>query len=196
MGFDLSDAKTARQVVTKGLADFGFTGKTPAYKVQTRRGKIASTAGILHLESDGVGSSVNITKTDLGQHLPVRVTGLNDNWDAFYANLSTGGFKPLRVNGGETYVVIEDLEKGDRDIFVGHPVVCDNKRLVMNLTFEGGKPQLMMAVHNPTDETVTTNWNVAEGCGIDKEMGQLTLKPGETKTIGLKQKLTNSMLNR
>lgn len=137
--------------------------------LEVKRGRLLSQFGILEFApEEGVvefvvpnpGWRVNVP-------LGVRIHGFNPNWTV--GQLQIEGYSTNFYTNGKN--VYRQLGMDDRDLIhltlypdfaprthnvVGHPVQCDNRDLIIEVTQLSVKPhQYRVAVNNPTNQTIT-----------------------------------------
>lgn len=169
------------------LAKLGI-GAPAAYKVEATCGKSEIKDGILNISADNGAFCATFSQADLPMDLPVKVQGLNPNWDA---GLLYKGKNILRIpvyqeneylqrsvfynewhyedklyhipfaEGGIAYLQV-DLTKGPREVFIGNLLVCDAPEL--RLTCTDTRPgKYAFEAHNPTDKPMATTVRNAQG---------------------------------
>jgi len=173
--------------VTDVLYSLGIRGE-PAYAVTPTVGTVRDTRFILSLEAIDHGFAGTVTEAKLPLDLPVRISGLNPNWDAgiLYKGECTLLIPEWVVDEfGLRYVerrerrvkdellhfpVLEDgtgflqidTEVGAKDVFVGNLLVSDNKDAVLMLV-DTRPGKAAFVVHNPTDNDMTCSVRPAPG---------------------------------
>jgi hypothetical protein len=167
----------------------GLRGRT-AYAVQPRQGKVVDTAFVLRLQAEGGGFAGRITQAKLPLCLPVSISGLNDRWPAgiWYQGACTL-YQPIwtmdrvhnrfaqkqprqtidevvrcgSVNG--TGMLQVDTETGDKDVFIGNLLVCDQPDVILELDdVRPGKGRL--SANNPTDQPLTVTIRPGPGFSL------------------------------
>jgi hypothetical protein len=123
-------------------------GGDPAYQVTVRHGHCVGTNFLLDLESEGGYVRVDLTQAHLPIRLPVRVAGLNPVWGAWVADIARDTALPLGIieREGVGYTTC-DLTRGNTELFVGHPVICDRPDVPINALPEG--EIWRVELHNP-----------------------------------------------
>jgi hypothetical protein len=152
-GADKGDAQVARW--QRLGTDFGITGK-PVYAVSATQGAVKATRYVLELAAKNNGFAGTIGKAELGQRLPVKVTGLNDKWTAGKVDLARKQWFPLGVRDGAAYTTVDTAE-GEHQLYIGNLVTADNADLVLTLVPDNADGKTCLDVHNPTAQSVTTN---------------------------------------
>ncbi|MCE5241124.1 hypothetical protein LLH23_21890 [bacterium] len=181
----------------------GLRGK-PAYTVKPTHGQVLDTKLALRLQAEGGGFAGTITQARLPLDLPVYITGLNDRWPAgiLYKGKHALYLPVWKMNrAGDRWSVREqrtldnelrrfpvldgvgllqvDTELGDRDLYVGNLLVCDQPEVFLELEDARPGKQVIM-VNNPTDRDLTVT--VQAGPGFDLLAGlrkTLAVKAGE-----------------
>jgi len=147
--------------------------------LEVKRGRmVASDAkrpmvgGLLEIAAADGAVTVSASKsaTPVNVPLPVRIGGLNPNWSAGvflhhgYALGNYGkGTNRYRAAGvdrdGHAYTALFTDHADRTEITIGHPVVCDDDRLFIQVTprdDRGAKDSWHVSVNNPTDSAVET----------------------------------------
>ena len=87
--------------------------------------------------------------------LGLRLSGLADNRSAVLA-LPDGRVRLIPVEKGVAYVALGDEESG-KELFIGHPVKCDNPDVGLYLTLGKDLKTWQLEIHNPTANAVTAH---------------------------------------
>ena len=166
---------------------YGLDGP-PAYRVKASWGAVRGTRFTLDLGAKDGAAVASISQAPLPDDLPVRVNGLQGRWSAVCADLPVAGgpisdpgslkWRPVGVYKGVGYLAI-NINKGPRRLFMGHPLVCNQPKLFLNL-ISWGKAGLRVEVHNPTKKPLKTTVR------ISPELGQKSLPlavPAESSRI-------------
>ncbi len=163
--------------ITDVIDKLGIDG-TPAYKIFPVSGKVLDTKYILKLAADNGGFSGKISQASLPIDLPVMICNLNKNWDSviwykgknklltalrtfddrgcdFISRHEMEYEDEVRFFGvlGDTGYCQIDTELAERDIFIGHPIICDRKDVMISIA-KCGKEGFSFEVHNPSDSAV------------------------------------------
>jgi len=84
---------------------------------------------------------------------------------------------------GDSAYVTMDLREGDKDIFIGHPIVCDDKEVFINVV-QTGEKKFGIYLHNPTPKEKRIRVRSADQWNWGKlPTRQISLDPGEVKAI-------------
>lgn len=185
------------------VAKLGLRGQT-AYTVKPERGKVLDTRFTLSLQADGGGFSGVITKAGLPIDLPVTVTNLNDRWPAgiLYRGKNDllipvwkmdkvsnrwsereqrtieNELRRFSVQDGVGMLQV-DTELGDRNVYIGSLLVCDQPEVFLELEDARPGKQIIMA-NNPTDKPLTVTIKPGPDFDLLPTFSKtLTLKPGE-----------------
>ena len=181
---------------------------TPAYEVTADSGKVLDTKYILSLAAENGGFSGKVSKAELPIDLPVMISGLNPRWDAliwyrgendlliakrtfddrgcdFISRHVSKCRDEVRFFGvlDDTGYCQIDTETGDRDLFIGHPVICDQKEVFISIS-KCKRNQIEFELHNPTGKSLTCKVENAPGLpdiGIFK--AEITLPPGSSRRV-------------
>ncbi|HEY3416510.1 MAG TPA: hypothetical protein VGM23_06475, partial [Armatimonadota bacterium] len=150
------------------------------------------------------------TQAKLPLDLPVFIDGLNERWPAGilyqgrnelmvpvwridkvgnrYAELvKTPGENQLRrfaINNG-TGMLQVDTEIGDKDIYIGNLLVCDNREIILSL--DDARPdKRIITANNPTDTPVTCTIKPGPGFDLLGNFSKtVTLQPGGFERFSL-----------
>jgi len=190
-------------------AGFGLQGE-PLYRVEPVLGRVAGTRYVLDAVAEDGGFRARFGKAALPSDLPVRVAGLNDRWQAgvWYVgkvrfkrpewtfNIYGGmiavlkdrtfedAFLPGPVEAGVGWFAL-DVEDSDREVYVGHPVVCDRDEAFLQL-LDWRAGSAAIEVHNPTDAAVDCTVRNAKGFTLLGEFSRRVAVPaGESVTVQL-----------
>ena len=87
--------------------------------------------------------------------LGLRLSGLADNRSAVLA-LPDGRIRLVPVENGIGYIALGDEESG-KELFIGHPVKCDNPDVGLYLTLGKDLKTWQLEIHNPTAKKATTH---------------------------------------
>jgi hypothetical protein len=137
-------------------ADFGLTG-TPTWKFEPVQGTVGPADYPAALQAGAgqcfVGRVSGVDK--LAANLGVAVSGLRDNWTAFFQTQGTGGqTRIISVEKGTGYAVVTAAEEGNT-LFLGHPLIADNPEVGLTVARSGDRKYWVAEIHNPTDKAVT-----------------------------------------
>lgn len=131
-----------------GLAN----GKT-AYTVKASLGHVLSQAFLLTVDGQGMGFRATLTPAKpYPVNLPIVVTRLNPNWSAVYAEVQSKRCRPVNLDSQGTSYITYDLGDAAKDIFIGHPFVCDHPEVSLTVA-QISPTTYAVEVHNPTDIT-------------------------------------------
>jgi len=148
---------------------FGLTGENGS-GIRVKRGKLVSHRGMIELEPSGGVIEFEVPNPGWRVNLPlgIRVRGLNPNWtvgqfqvEGYSQRFYTDGRNVWRQLGPDDrglvhLAVYPDHTRRSHQI-VGHPVQCDAKALIIQVTKLSDKPaQYHVAVNNPTDKPIRT----------------------------------------
>ncbi|MGB9877038.1 MAG: hypothetical protein ACPLPS_04645 [bacterium] len=162
-------------------SEMGLAGK-PAYRLEIEKGKVISQEYILEVDGKGEGFAGRISKSNLPLALPIVVRRLQERWSVFLLERDKKRARPLGQLNDKAYATI-DLREGDKDIFVGHPIVCDDKEIFINVVQTGDKI-FSVYLHNPSSKkkNIIIRSNNLWSWGKLRPQ-KLSLSPGEVKQI-------------
>jgi hypothetical protein len=161
--------------------DYGLSGE-PAWKFAPQQGQVGAPDYPVSLEA-GPGHCFKGRVTgvaNLPGNLGVTVSGLRDNWTAFYQTQGAGGqTRIISVEKGLGYAVVRAEDEG-KVLFIGHPLTADNPNLSLTVARTGDWKKWVAEIHNPTDQpiTATVRSNPAFQGFVFSE--KLTVNPGSS----------------
>jgi hypothetical protein len=117
-------------------------------------GKITGQRYILSIDGGETQAFSGELSGDLISSLPIEVSGLNDHWTAVFFDRQEGKARPLGVFENKAWAIVP--LHGKSDLFVGHPVICDQPKIMLQFT-QTGDDAWRLEAHNPTDADVTVN---------------------------------------
>ncbi|MCG2661147.1 MAG: hypothetical protein L6437_12995, partial [Kiritimatiellae bacterium] len=148
---------------------YGLDGKHNSGLV-VKRGKLLSHFGLVDLAPENGVVEFEVPAPDFPLQLPLglRFIGFNPNWALGQFQIS--GYSMGKYSNGAN--VYRNLAMDDRDMaflavypdnvplshsIVGHPVQCDNPKLIIEFAQLNAKPvEYHVAVNNPTDAPINT----------------------------------------
>ena len=155
-------------------------GCEPAYSVQASRGQVEDTTGRLLATASEGAFVAQLSKTMMPTDLFVEVEGLTDGWTAA-KQVNGGALRAITCQGGTGYTNV-DLNAGDVDLLIGHPVTCSDPRA--RLVAWWSEDGLSVFANNPTEEdlacTIAAN-SAFQGLPTVKE--QVKIPAGESVTL-------------
>ena len=176
---------------------YGLDGKHDS-GIQVKRGKLLSHFGLVDLAPENGIVEFEVPAPDFALQLPLglRFIGFNPNWTVGQYQISgyTTGFY---TKGNNVY---RNLATDDRDMVylavypdnipvshsvVGHPVQCDNPKLIIEVTQLNDKPvQWHVAVNNPTDTPISATLRKTMNIpGFDFTDTKVEVPPGGYKVV-------------
>ena len=120
----------------------------PAYGLKPTRGEVLSTLYRVRAKAQGGAWAAQLTPASLPLLLPIEVSGLQSNWEAFLYDQKTKLMRPVPVVEGTGYVSLDTTNGAD--MIVGHPVTCDRPEVKLVVLETGGKWSVVL--HNPTEK--------------------------------------------
>ncbi|MHB9133371.1 MAG: hypothetical protein ACYDBB_20075 [Armatimonadota bacterium] len=138
---------------------YGIAGGKPAYTATATQGTITSSRYLLELAAKDYGFSGAISKAELPQRLPVKVSGLNEKWTAAKVDLERKQWFPLGVWQGAAYTTVNTKE-GDHTLYLGNLLTTDNPDVTLTLLPANADGITYVEIHNPTDKDLTVTVNV------------------------------------
>ncbi len=160
---------------------YGLAGD-PGYAFALKTGELLGTVYELRLRAADGAASVALEQADLPGALPIAVENLNDRWSAVVAEGDDVRFIGVFEECGFT---VADIREKSRELFVGHPVICGDARLFLELS-GWGESKATVEVHNPTDAPIETWVAVAPACPfIVQDRRTVTVPAGTSVMVGL-----------
>jgi len=169
-------------------AQMGLRGET-AYSVKPTRGTVLSARFVLSLKAQDYGFAGAITQAQLPLLLPAFVEGLNARWPAgvWYKGKHTFAVPTWTMDAVHNrysrratvkhedrlvrFGVVDgrgmlqiDTEIGDKDVYIGNLLVCDNPDVFLELE-EWRKGRTKIVANNPTDKEASVT--IRPGPGFD-----------------------------
>jgi hypothetical protein len=135
-------------------------GKAPAYSLKVTRGSVLDTRYLLRLRAQEGAVVAAIGQADLGQRLPMEITGLSDHCTAGIVNNTRKEWLPIGVVDGLAYATL-DTQPGASEVYVGNLVSCSNPDCWVTVLPEG--EGFVVDVHNPTEQAVSTTVTAPAG---------------------------------
>jgi hypothetical protein len=148
---------------------YGLDGKGTS-GIVVRRGRLVSHFGLVDLEPEAGIVEFEVPEPTFNLDLPLglRFLGFNPNWTI--GEFQVSGYSPGFYSKGAN--LYRNLATDDRDLvhlavytrgvpkthcLVGHPVQCDAKGLIIEVThLNDSPPEWHVAVNNPNDEPLRT----------------------------------------
>jgi hypothetical protein len=142
----------------------------------------------LTLDAQGSAIEVKIPKAAMPGLLPAVVEGLVDNWSVQLLNKARPwpNHRQLPIRGGRAYAEL-DFNDGDSDLFIGHPVVADNRDLKVQVAWES-RGSWYVEAHNPTDKPIKARLSASPGWTVFGFGEAVELAPGTSKTWQVKER--------
>ncbi|HEY3321769.1 MAG TPA: hypothetical protein VGP72_14960 [Planctomycetota bacterium] len=167
-----------------GIAKPGTTGYMP----QISRGKQVDNYLVLWLESKDGAIEVKIPKADIPAFVPAIVQRLNENWSVELLDRARPwpNHRALPIRQGFAVAQL-DLALADSDLFIGHPVTCDQKDVKILASWMS--PGLWyVEAHNPTDKALPVKLKSNTGWTVFDFDEAIELPAGSSKVWHLKTK--------
>jgi len=125
-------------------------------------------------------------KTEMSGLLCTIVEGLNDNWSVQLADYARPwpNHRGLPVRDGRAYAQL-DLSPAEMDLFIGHPVVCDNPNVKVLVSWQ--QPGVwFVEAHNPTDKPLHASLETGKGWELFDFRRQVELPTGSSRVWNVK----------
>jgi hypothetical protein len=145
-------AAPTTETVERFQRDFGLADGKPSYTVNANSGRVTGQRYLLDLDGTEGQCFSGQLKGTLVSSLPLRVSGLHDNWSAVLYDRGRKQARPIGVVENRAWATV--VLPGTLDLFVGHPVVADNPQVRLQVT-QSGEKSWHVEVHNPTEAALT-----------------------------------------
>ncbi len=140
---------SSTEVVERFYRDFGLDDGEPEYTSDLQAGSMTGQRYILDIEAGDEQCFSGTLTGSLISSLPIRVSGLRDQWSAYLLDRALGKARPLGVFESQAWATVP--MRGEADLFIGHPIIADNESVHIQCT-QSGDSAWTLEVHNPTDE--------------------------------------------
>ena len=186
------DENNQSDVFAQIQRQLGLDGDPPAYKASMETGVITSTRCGLEMAVAEGAAVVNLSQTALPCALPVRVSGLHDNWTVVCADLPLNskavplapGTLPhplCAVCEGTAYTAL-DLNAQARRLFLGHPAICDHADISLRVT-AWNPTGLAVELHNPSAQSVRVHVRIHPRLGFGRQALQIPARASVTTRL-------------
>lgn len=145
-------AMPSTETVERFRRDFGLDGSAPAYSVDAVEGTVLSAGYPLAVAATNQVFS-GVVSGDLVSSLPITVSGLNDRWSCVLYDRGRKAARPVGTFEGAAWATVVPKTKKPLDLFIGHPVSCDNPEVFIQTT-QMGEDLWTLEVNNPTDDAL------------------------------------------
>jgi hypothetical protein len=154
--------------------------KTPGtgVRLDATHGKVLDTQFLVDLAADQGAFRGRLQKYDLGFRLPVRVSGLNENWTAALWRQGLDMLVPEAVDpDGLAWLTVDPLQDAG-DILIGNLLTCENPAVILRLFQQQDGAWLVLA-HNPTGKAVKVTVRGTADGPVPALKRSLKLAPGQ-----------------
>jgi len=159
----------------------GLAGK-PGYQLVVEKGKVISNRYILTIDGGEEGFVGKFKRADLLVALPIMVKGLNERWSVYLLERDKGVARPIGQFKDCAYATI-DLRERDKEIFIGHPIICSDREVYINVVQTGDR-EFSAYIHNPTKKPKDIILRSNPQWTLGKVSAQrMVLQPGESKLV-------------
>jgi hypothetical protein len=161
-------------------------GSKPGYSLQLQEGSVGEYGYPLKLELSREGGVVAEFRGEFSSSLALSVAGANSNWSAFLYDYELCKSRPVALFESAIWATI--ASHGERKIFIGHPIVCDNPEMIIQVA-QKSYDIWGVEVHNPTASEVkialktAKNFEPFEGLSLPQE--SVVLKAGQSISLEL-----------
>lgn len=176
-------AKLAEFAEKFGVARPGRAG----YEPKVARGTMLDNYLAWRADAQGKAVEAKIARTAMPGLLPVVVEGLVDNWSVQLLDKTRAwpNHRALPVRGGCAYAEL-DLNEGDLDLFIGHPVIADDRDLKLLVSWEC--PGLWyVEAHNAADKPLKAALAASPGWPLFAFDEKVSLAPGASRIWHVRQ---------
>jgi hypothetical protein len=188
VGFAGAPGGTSEAQLVEFAEKFGVLkpGKV-GYDAKFVSGKPMDNYLALRAQAQDGAVEAKIGKADMPGFLPVIVEGLNDNWSVQMLDKARKwpNHRALPIRDGKAYAML-DLTTANMDVFIGHPVTCDNRELKLQVSWKSPGAWYVEA-HNPTDAPVKANLASAAGWTPFKLKETVELAAGTSKVFDVRE---------
>jgi len=170
-------AELLETVSKLGITNPGTAGYVP----KMRLGNTKDTYLIWHVDGNGQGMAAKLPRTDLGVFLTLEVSGLNDNWDVYLLDHArkAPNYRALPHRDGKAYAEL-DLTATDADVFVGHPLTCDQPSVKLMVSWQETGMWFIEA-HNAVDKPLKTTIKANKEWTLFPFEATIELAPGSSQ---------------
>ncbi|MCY3023972.1 MAG: hypothetical protein NTW87_33755, partial [Planctomycetota bacterium] len=164
IGFAGAAGGTPTEAMLEFARNFGISSPgTAGYAPQVSRGKQLDNYLWWKLNAEGAAVEARVPKAAMPGFVPVIVEGLNDNWSVEILDRARPwpNHRALPVRDGRAFAML-DLVLADSDLFIGHPVTCDQKDVKLLVSWMAPS-QWFVEAHNAGDQPLTAKLQTAPG---------------------------------
>jgi hypothetical protein len=164
----------------------GLATGTPAWKAVFSQGRLVSVGHEALLAAENYGIRMSIRNARLDNPIPMRIQGINPNWEIGMVDISAGSVHRTPPWRGEAYFVFDANDNKPRELYLGNLVTCDRDFVKVSLVRSSAQ-RAELDVNNPTRDAVKCTVRSVPLPGVlPKASATLTLKPGEVKRVIVK----------
>lgn len=187
---------------------FGLNGD-PAWTIEPSIGRVVGHEYVVRIEADSHAVVARVSACKLPVPLPVMVAGLNPNWDAgiwykgknrlveahwkrdetlhrYTKRVAVRGRDQMRRIGvlpDGTGTLQIDTAIGDKSVFIGSFLVCDQPELRLTLV-DWRRGRVRFDAHNATDQPITCTVEPAQGFDlVGRFSRKVTVAPGQSLAV-------------
>ena len=154
--------------------------KTPdsGVRLDATQGRVLDTQFIMDLAADQGVFRGRLQKLDLGFRLPVRVSGLNENWTAGLWRQGLAMLVPEAVDPDGLAWLTVDPAADAGEILIGNLITCENPAVILRL-FQQQDGGWLVIAHNPTAKSARITVRGTAGGPVPALKHKVKLEPGE-----------------
>lgn len=143
--------EVSNEVIERFSREYGLADGKPAYALSLDTGEVVSQRYVLDVDGTKAACLAGTLDGKLISTLPVRVSGLHDDWSAFLYDENLGQSRPVGVFEGAAWATLP--MRGRTRIFLGHPVTVDVPGIIIQVS-QTGTADWIIEVHNPGQQKV------------------------------------------
>ena len=147
----------SNEVVERFAREFGLLDGKPAYRVEVQSGEVIGQRYLLEVDGAKEQCFSGTLAGRLISSLPIAVANLHDRWSACLYDRVLNKTRPLGVFENTAWATI--VLANTNNLFIGHPVICDQPELFIQMT-QTGEDQWSVEVNNPTDAPIRTTLRI------------------------------------
>jgi len=153
---------------------------TVGYRPTLTRGVTRDNYLLWRVMAKDGAMEARIPKADLANFVTLALDGLNENWSAFLLDRQqTGHFRAIPVRDGCGYAQL-DLTAADVDLFIGHPVICDQPQVKVLVSWKS-PGHWHIEAHNPGETPVQVHLRTNTGWTCFRFAETVDLAAGSSK---------------
>ncbi len=175
-----SGEDTGEEFLDRLGAAYGLSGGAGP-RVEVRQGRRLPGSFDVQVEAAGHRAVVAIAQAELPSCLVIQVRRLNPNWEAVILDVKSRSWRKMGIY--ETTGLTTHRCDSARELFLGHPYVCDDPEI--RLALRESKDGLGLEVHNPRphEVEVVVSSQKESTTVFPKLHRRIALAAGETRLV-------------